>query len=179
MTEAGSILRREPTGSFEKILAAFQAARGHFQAAADRPDEAEAINDLAAVTHRLGKQKQAVELYREAIARWHELEVPEREMAAWNDLGLTEWELSELPAADEALVRGLDIAHRLDLVYPEADLRHNQCLVLHARGGVQPALACYREALGALPSARREEGRGRGAQQPRLRLLQPGRAAAG
>ncbi len=147
MTEAGSILRREPTGSFEKVLAALQVARGHFQAAADRPDEAEAINDVAAVTHRLGKQKQAVELYREAIARWHELDRPEREMAAWNDLGLTEWELSEPPAAGEAFGRALDIARRLDLAYPQADLRNNQCLVLHAKGEIQPALACYREAL--------------------------------
>src|ERR1700709_627735 len=47
MTEAGTILRREPAGSLEKVLAAFQKARGHFQAAGDRPDEAEAINDIA------------------------------------------------------------------------------------------------------------------------------------
>jgi hypothetical protein len=55
--------------------------------------------------------------------------------------------MSELPAADEALTRGLDLARRLGLAYPMADLRNNQCLVLHARGGVEPALACYREAL--------------------------------
>ncbi len=146
MTQAGTILRREPTGSLDKVLAAFQEARAHFQAAGDRPGEAEAVAALAEVTHRLGKRSQAVELYREAVSRWQELKRPEREMMAWNDLGLTLWEMSELPAADEALVRGLDLAHRLGLVYQEADLRHNQCLVLHAWGGVQPALACYREA---------------------------------
>src|SRR4029077_12835028 len=42
MTEAGTILRREPAGSLEKVLAAFQAARGHFHAAAHRPAEAAA-----------------------------------------------------------------------------------------------------------------------------------------
>jgi CHAT domain-containing protein/Tfp pilus assembly protein PilF len=147
MTEAGTILRREPAGSLEKALAAFQAARGHFQAAADRPDEAAAINDIAAVTHRLGKQKQAVDLYREAVARWHELDSPEREMQAWNDLGLTLWEMSELPAADDAFAHALDLAHRLELPYPQADVRNNQCLILHAKGDVQAALACYREAL--------------------------------
>ncbi|HEX4961266.1 MAG TPA: CHAT domain-containing tetratricopeptide repeat protein [Thermoanaerobaculia bacterium] len=147
MTEAGTILRREPTGSLEKILAALQKARGHFQAAGDRPGEAEAIAALAAVTHRLGKQLQAVELYREAVSRWQELGRPEREMQAWSDLGLTLWEKSELPAADEALVRSLDLSRRLGLAYPEADLRNDQCLVLQARGSVQPALACYREAL--------------------------------
>lgn len=147
MTQAGTILRREPTGSLDKILAALQEARGRFQAAGDRPGEAEAVAALAEVAHRLGKQRQAVELYREAVSRWQELGRPEREMVAWNDLGLTLWEMSELPAADEALARGLDLSHRLGLAYHQADLRNNQCLVLHARAGVQPALACYREAL--------------------------------
>ncbi|MBW8876413.1 MAG: CHAT domain-containing protein [Acidobacteria bacterium] len=147
MTEAGTILRREPTGSLDKVLAALQEARGHFQAAGDRPGEAEAVAALAAVTHRLGKQSQAVNLYREAVSSWQELSRPEREMVAWNDLGLTLWERSELPAADEALARALDFAHRLGLPYYEAVVRSNQCLVLHSRSGVQPALACYREAL--------------------------------
>jgi CHAT domain-containing protein/Tfp pilus assembly protein PilF len=147
MTRAGAILRREPTGSLDKILAALQEARGHFQAAGDRPGEAEAVAALAAVNHRLGKQSQAVELYRDAVSRWQELKDPKRELVAWDDLGLTLWERSELPAADEALAHALDLAHRLALPYYEADARNNQCLVLHARGGVQPALACYREAL--------------------------------
>jgi len=147
MTRAGTILRREPMGSLDQILAAFEEARHHFLAAGDRAGEAETVAALADVTHRLGKQRQAVELYREAVSRWQELGRPEREMMAWNDLGLTLWEMSELPAADEALARGLDLARRLGLAYHEADLRNNQCLVLHARGDVQPALACYREAL--------------------------------
>jgi CHAT domain-containing protein/Tfp pilus assembly protein PilF len=147
MTRAGTILRREPTGSFDKVLAVLEEARGHFLAAGDRPGEAEAVAALADVHHRLGKQRQAVELYREAVSRWQELGRPEREMMAWNDLGLTLWETSELPAADEAFARGLGLAQRLGLAYHEADLRNNQCLVLQARGGVQTALACYREAL--------------------------------
>ncbi|HSS78041.1 MAG TPA: CHAT domain-containing tetratricopeptide repeat protein [Thermoanaerobaculia bacterium] len=147
MTQAGTILRREPTGSLDKILAALQEARGRFQTAGDRPGEAEAIAGLAEITHRLGRQRQAVELYREAVSHWHELDRPEREMVAWNDLGLTSWELSELSTADEAFAHGLDHARRLGLAFHVADLRNNQCLVLHARGQVQPALACYREAL--------------------------------
>jgi len=147
MTRAGTVLRREPTGSLDKILAAFQEARNHFQAAGDRAGEAEATAALAEVTHRQGKQRQAVDLYREMISRWQELGRHEREMMAWNDLGVTLWETSELPAADEALARGLDLARRLGLAYHEADIRNNQCLVLHARSGVQTALACYREAL--------------------------------
>ncbi len=147
MTRAGTVLRREPTGSLDKVLAALQEARGHFQAAGDRPGEAEAVAALAAVTHRLGRQSQAVELYRDAVSRWRELQRPERELVAWNDLGLTLWEASDLPAADEALAHALDLARRLDLPYYQADARNNQCLVLHARSGAQPALACYREAL--------------------------------
>jgi CHAT domain-containing protein/tetratricopeptide (TPR) repeat protein len=147
MTRAGTILRREPMGSLDKILTAFQEARGHFLAAGDQVGEAEALAALADVHHRLGKQRQAVDLYREAVSRWQELGRSEREMMAWNDLGLALWEMSELPAADEALARGLDLAHRLRLAFHEADLRNNQCLVLHARTGVQSALACYREAL--------------------------------
>ncbi len=147
MTRAGTILRREPTGSLDKVLTALQEERGHFQAAGDRPGEAEAVAALAAVTHRMGKQSQALDLYRDAVSRWQELRDPKREMVAWNDLGLTLWETSELPAADEALAHALDLAHRLALPYYEADVRNNQCLVLHARGNVQPALACYREAL--------------------------------
>jgi CHAT domain-containing protein/Tfp pilus assembly protein PilF len=147
MTRAGTILRREPTGSLDKILAAFEEARHHFQADGDQMGEAETVTVLAEVHHRLGKQSQAVELYREAVVRWQELGRPERETQAWIDLGLTLWEMSELPAADEALARGLDLARHLGLAYQEADLRNNQCLVLHAQGGIQPALACYREAL--------------------------------
>lgn len=147
MTQAGTILRREPTGSFDKVLAALEEARGSFQAVGDRPGEAEAVVALAAVTRRLGKPRQAVELYREAASRWQELARPKRELVAWNDLGLVLWEMSDLPAADEALARGLDLARRLKLAFHEADLRNNQCLVLHARSGAQPALACYREAL--------------------------------
>ncbi|HEX3531013.1 MAG TPA: CHAT domain-containing tetratricopeptide repeat protein [Thermoanaerobaculia bacterium] len=147
MTRAGTILRREPTGRLDQVLAAFDEARGAFKAAGDRPDEAEAVAALAEVQHRLGKQRQAVDLYREAVSRWRELGRPEREMMAWNDLGLTLWELGELPAADEALLHGLDLARGLKLAYHEADLRNNQCLVLHARSGAQTALPCYREAL--------------------------------
>jgi tetratricopeptide (TPR) repeat protein len=147
MARAGAILRREPTGSLDKILTALQEARGHFQAAGDRPGEAEAVAALATVSHRLGKQSQAVELYRDAVSRWQELKDPKRELVAWDDLGLTLWETSELPAADEALAHALDLAHRLALPYYEADVRNSQCLVLHARGSIQPALACYREAL--------------------------------
>jgi CHAT domain-containing protein/Tfp pilus assembly protein PilF len=147
MTQAGTILRREPVGRLDKILAALQEARGHFQTAGDRPGEAEAVAALAEVHHRLGKQRQAVELYREAVSRWQDLGRPERETEAWKSLGLTLWEMSDLPAADEALARGLDLARRLGLAWQEADVRSNQCLVLHARVGVQPAVACYREAL--------------------------------
>jgi CHAT domain-containing protein/Tfp pilus assembly protein PilF len=147
MTRAGTILRREPTGSLDKVLAALQKGRGHFQAAGDRPGEAEAVAALAAVSHRLGRPKQAVELYRDAVSRWRELQQPEREMVAWNDLGLTLWEKNELPAADEALGHALDLARRLAVPFYEADVRNNQCLVLHARGEVQAALPCYREAL--------------------------------
>ncbi len=147
MTRAETVLRREPTGSLDKILAALQEARGHFQRAGDRPGEAEVVAALAAVTHRLGRQSQAVELYRDAVSRWRDLHDPKREMVAWNDLGLTLWEASDLPAADEALAHALDLARRLDLPYYQADVRNNQCLVLHARSGAQPALACYREAL--------------------------------
>jgi CHAT domain-containing protein/Tfp pilus assembly protein PilF len=147
MTRAGAVLRREPTGSLEKVLAALQEARGHFHAAGDPAGEAETVAALAAVIHRLGKQSQAVDLYREAVSRWRELGRPEREMATWNDLGLTLWEKSELPAADEAFSQALALARRLDLAYPQADVRNNQCLILQARGDIQPALACYREAL--------------------------------
>jgi CHAT domain-containing protein len=147
MTRAGTILRRAPTGNLAEILAALEEARSRFQAAGDRTGAAEATAALAEVAHRLGRQSQAVELYRDAVARWQELGQPEHEMVAWSDLGLTLWEQSDLPAADEALARGLDLARRLALPYHEADLRHNQCLVLHARGGVRQALACYRESL--------------------------------
>ncbi|HEX4496835.1 MAG TPA: CHAT domain-containing tetratricopeptide repeat protein [Thermoanaerobaculia bacterium] len=147
MTQAGTILRSTPTGSLDKVLAACQEARAHFQAAGDRPGEAEAVDATAAVTHRLGKQSQAVGLYREAVSRWQELHRPEREMQAWNDLGLVLWETSDLPAADEAFAHALDLARRLALPYSQADARNNQCLILHAKGEVQKALACYREAL--------------------------------
>ncbi|HEY4588017.1 MAG TPA: tetratricopeptide repeat protein, partial [Thermoanaerobaculia bacterium] len=146
MTRAGEILRREPAGSFDKILAAYQEARGHFHAAGDRTGEAEAVEALATVTHNLGRQRQAVDLYREAVSQWQELSRPEHEIQVWNNLGLTLWELSELPGAEDALARGLALARRLGQPFGEADLRNNQCLVLHARGEVQPALDCYREA---------------------------------
>jgi CHAT domain-containing protein/Tfp pilus assembly protein PilF len=147
MTQAGTILRREPKGSLEKILAAFQEARGHFQAAGDRPGEAAAVEALAAVSHKLRRQRQAVDLYRDAVSRWQELKRPEPEIQAWNELGLTLWEMSQLDGADEAFARGLDRAHGIGSAYDEATLRNDQCLVLHARGGVQTALPCYREAL--------------------------------
>jgi CHAT domain-containing protein/Tfp pilus assembly protein PilF len=147
MTRGGTILRHDPTGHLDKVLAAFQEARGHFHTAGDSSGEAEAVADLAAVTHRLGKPSQAVALYREAVSRWQELHGPEREMQAWNELGLCLWETSDLPAADEAFAHALDLARRLALPYPQADVRNNQCLILHAKGDVQTALACYREAL--------------------------------
>lgn len=145
MTRAGAILRGEPASGLDKVLAAYQEARGHFQAAGDRTGEAEAVEALATVTQNLGRQRQAVDLYREAVSRWQELSRPEHEIQAWNNLGLTLWALSELPGADEAFARGLALARRLGQPYGEADLRNNQCLVLHARGEVQPALDCYRE----------------------------------
>jgi CHAT domain-containing protein/Tfp pilus assembly protein PilF len=145
-TRAGTLFRDAPAGRLEAVVAAWQEARDHFRSAADRPGEAEAVAALAAVSHRMGRQRQAADLYREAAALWRELGRPEREVQAWNDLGLTLWELSDLDAAGEALGRGLEIAHRIGLAYSLADLRNNQCLVLHARGGVRAALDCYREA---------------------------------
>ncbi len=147
MRAAGPRLRRAPAGSLDRILGHLQEARGHFQAAGDRPGKAEAVAALAVVTHRLGRQSPAVDLFREAATRWQELRRPEREMVAWSELGLTLWEMSDLPAADEAVAHALDLARQLALPYHEADARNIQCLVLHARGQMQPALACYREAL--------------------------------
>ncbi|HWM90151.1 MAG TPA: CHAT domain-containing protein [Thermoanaerobaculia bacterium] len=147
MTRAGTILHGEPVGSLDRILAALQEARSHFLAAGDQSGEAEAVAGIAEITHRLGQQRRAVELYREAASRWQELGRPEREAQAWSKLGITLWEMSELPAADEALARGLDLARGLGMAYEEAELRNGQCLVVHAGGGVQEALACYREAL--------------------------------
>ena len=147
MTRAGTILRREPAGSLEKVLAAQQEARDRFHAAGDRPGEAEAVSGLAVVSHRLGRQRQAVDLDREAVSLWQELGRPERELQAWQELGLSLWETSELSGADEAFAKGIELAGRLGLEYEKADLRNGQCLILHARGGVRPALDCYREVL--------------------------------
>ncbi len=147
MTRAGALLHRGATGSLEPALAAYQEARDRFTTAGDRQGEAEATTALAAVSRRMGRLKQAAELYLGAIPLWQALDRPAREIRAWNDLGLTDWDLGDLPAADTALARGLDLARSAGDAYNAADLRHNQCLVMHARGEIRPALDCYREAL--------------------------------
>ena len=70
------------------------------------------------------------------------------------DLGLTSWELGDLATADAALTRGLALAQALGDPYDEADLHNNQCLVLHARGEIRPALEralAGRPAVGGFP----------------------------
>jgi CHAT domain-containing protein/tetratricopeptide (TPR) repeat protein len=146
-TAAGAILYRRAPGSLDGAVAAYEEARGHFHAAADRRGEAEALTALAALARRQGKRREAAEIYRDATARWRELEQPGREIRALNDLGLTLWELGDLAAADTALARGLAMARDLGDRYDQADLRNNQCLVVHARGEIRTALDCYREAL--------------------------------
>ena len=147
MTRAGAILYRKAPDRFEQALPALQEGRDRFHAAGDRLGEAEAVTSLAAVSRSLGKLKQAADLYREAAPLWKELERPVREIRAWNDLGLTSWDQGELAAAEAAFARGLALAVALGDGYQETDLRHNQCLVVHARGEIQAALDCYREAL--------------------------------
>ena len=145
MTRGGAALVGRPAGSLDKALAAFQEAREHCKAAGDRRWETESLAALAAVAHLAGRQRQAVDSYRELATRWQELQQPARELRAWADLGLTLWEMSDLPAADDALARGLTLAERLGETYSKTELQSTQCLVLHARGAVQPALDCYRE----------------------------------
>lgn len=147
MTRAGALLHRGAPGSLEPALAAYQEARDRFRTAGDRQGEAEATTALAAVSRRLGRLKQAAELYADAGSRWQALAQPAREIRAWNDLGLTDWDLGDLPAADAALARGLDLSRSAGDSYSVADLRQNQCLVMHARGEIRLALDCYREAL--------------------------------
>lgn len=147
MTRAGTLLHRGAPGSLEPALAAYQEAHDRFRTAGDREGEAEATTALAAVSRRMGRLKQAAELYADAASRWQALAQPARETRAWNDLGLTDWDLGDLPAADAALARGLALARSTGDSYSEADLRQNQCLVMHARGEIRPALDCYREAL--------------------------------
>ncbi len=146
MSRAGALLHRGTPGSLEPARAAYQEARDRFRALGDRRGDAEATTALAAVSRRMGRLKQAAELYLDAAALWQALDRPEREIRAWNDLGLTGWDLGDLPAADAALARGLDLARSAGDSYSEADLRQNQCLVMHARGEIRTALDCYREA---------------------------------
>ncbi len=146
-TRGGELLFRPAPGSLEPARAAFAEARDLFLAAGDPTGAAEATNAVAAVLHRLGRLRQAAELYREAASRWRDLGLDGRQARAWNDLGLTSWEAGDLAAADDALARGLALARALGDAYDEADLRNDQCLVLHARGGIRAALDCYRDAL--------------------------------
>jgi CHAT domain-containing protein/Tfp pilus assembly protein PilF len=148
VTTAGGILARHAPGGPEQALAAFQEAREHFRSAGDRRGDAEAVTAVAALSRQLGRREQAAALYREAASLWQELGLARREMRAWNDLGLTLWEMSNnLPAADTALARGLDLARTLGDEFGQADLRNNQCLILHARGQLRAALDCYGEPL--------------------------------
>jgi CHAT domain-containing protein/Tfp pilus assembly protein PilF len=146
-TRGGELLFHPAPGSLEPARAAFAEARDRFLAAGDPTGAAEATNAVAAVLHRLGRLRQAAELYREAASRWRDLGLDGRQARAWNDLGLTSWEVGDLAAADDALARGLALAQALGDAYDEADLRNDQCLVLHARGGIRAALDCYRDAL--------------------------------
>jgi CHAT domain-containing protein/Tfp pilus assembly protein PilF len=146
-TTAGGILARGDPGGSEKAFAAFQEARAHFRSSGDRRGEAETITALAALSRQMGRRKEAVELYREAASRWQELGLATREVRTWCDLGLTLWELSDLDAADTALARGLELARTQGDAFSEADLRNNQCLVIHARGELRAALDCYPEPL--------------------------------
>lgn len=143
-SSAGAALRKQTSESLEQALVALQKARGHFSAAGDRRGEVEAANWLAAVSRRAGQQRKAAELFREAAARWHELNEPERELRAWSDLSLSLWEQSDLPGAEEALAHGRTLVRE---PYDEADLRNRECVIVHARGDVRAALGCYREAL--------------------------------
>lgn len=147
VTRAGALLHRQAPDRFAQALPLFQGARDGFHAAGDRPGEAEAVVALAAVSRRLGRLREAAGLYEEAVAVWQEIGRPEREARTWNQLGLTCWDLNDLPAADTAFARGLELALALGDAGNEADLRHNRCLVVHARGEIGRALACYREAL--------------------------------
>ncbi len=133
-------------GAAERALAAYREALAHFHAAADLPGEAEATTAVAALARRAGARREAADLYRDAAERWHELGRPGREIRAWNDLGMTLWEMGDLAAADEALARGLALAGAAGDAYDEADLGNDACIIVHARGEIRAALACYREA---------------------------------
>ena len=146
-TTAGGILAQRDPGASERAFAAFQEAREHFRSADDRRGEAESITALAALSRQMGRRKEAAEHYREAATRWQELGQVTREVRAWNDLGLTLWELSDLTAADAALARGFELARAQSDTFGEADLRNSQCLILPARGELRAALDCYREPL--------------------------------
>ena len=113
-TAGGALLHRQAPGAADQASAAYEEARGHFRAAGDRRGEAEAVNALAALAHRRGRRRQAADLYRDSAVRWRELQQPAREVRAWNDLGLTWWELGDLPAAESALASGLALARELD-----------------------------------------------------------------
>jgi tetratricopeptide (TPR) repeat protein len=149
-TAAGALLVEPPAhreGYLEAALEGFLQARAHSAAAGDRAGEAEAVTILAALSRRQGQRQQAADLYREAAELWRQLARPGREIRAWNDLGLCLWELGDLAAADAALAAGQTLAAAQGDVYDLADLRNNECLIVHARGDLRQAVSCYQEVV--------------------------------
>lgn len=150
LSRAGEALGGDPakgTPDLPAVLADLEEARRRFEAASDAPGAAEALASVAAVTRRLGRQKEAADLYAALAARWRELARADREVRALADLGLNLWDLGRLDEASSRLNEGLALARTLGDRFSEADLINDRSLVVHAGGGIRAALDGYRESL--------------------------------
>ncbi len=147
MTAAAAHNREGTAESLQLGLREYRDASRRWHAL-HRPHE-EAWSALAAaeIDAMLGRPKEAIDLFAQALTHCEQLTDDLGQEAAWRGIGLARTALGEPVAAVAAQRRAVALAHALGRPYLEAEARNDLGLALHAQGELREARGLYEQAL--------------------------------
>lgn len=101
----------------------------------------------------LGQPKEALELYRQALARFEELADEAGQAAAWSGIGLSHTALGDTAAAISDQRRALSLRRGLGDLYEEGKALNNLGFAVHRQGELREAQGFYEQAQEAFERA--------------------------
>ncbi len=139
--------------AYHRALVYYREALGTWRLLGERRAEAQTLQCLALLCHRLDERQTALELFEQALALWRTLGDRGFEATALNDAAVIHQELGDADLARDLYVRAKDLYNQLGDDYSQAATQNNLCFLEHRRGALEAARDCYLETLPALRRA--------------------------
>ncbi len=139
--------------AYRRALAHYREAAGAWRQLGERRPQAQALQCMANLHHRLDEHRTALELFEEALALWRGLGDRGFEATALNDAAVVHQELGDAGTAVELYVRARNLYRQLGDSYSAAVTHNNLCFLEQRRGALEEARDCFLETLPTLRRA--------------------------